>query len=134
MNNLPDLQGTIEQIESILGIHQKEVDAGRWTHDKNFDPLRDALALLRSYEWVSVKDRLPQSWQEILIVIPDDHSPLGASTWEAKFTDGDEPDFVSTATDGQNDPIIVSSSAIGYGCIVTHWKPLPKPPKVSSDE
>jgi hypothetical protein len=58
-------------------------------------------------EWISVKDRLPEKWQNVLVVRTD-----GAFRF----------DFV-----GSLDVWYDDVNFVGYP--VTHWMPLPQPPK-----
>lgn len=64
-------------------------------------------------EWISVKDRLPENNEYILLY----DSSLGL-VYEGKLLPGD---FYYSQRAGY-------SKDIGDGCEITHWLPLPKPP------
>jgi hypothetical protein len=60
--------------------------------------------------WISVKERLPDSWDEYLVNIRNHRCEL------ATFTD-----FI-------NSWCLTGSDAAGLEDDITHWMPLPKPP------
>jgi len=62
-----------------------------------------------SGQWISVKDRLPDSWDEYLVNIRNHRCEL------ATFTD-----FI-------NSWCLTGSDAAGLEDDITHWMPLPKP-------
>lgn len=65
-------------------------------------------------QWISVKDRLPDSWDEYLVNIRNHRCEL------ATFTD-----FI-------NSWCLTGSDAAGLEDDITHWMPLPKPPTENS--
>lgn len=69
-------------------------------------------------QWVSVKDRLPEIGKSVLIYYPK---------W-----DGDEIQVAKLEDDGMMFDICGEFN-IGTG-VVTHWMPLPEPPKESTNE
>lgn len=64
--------------------------------------------------WISVKDRLPDECEEVLIYCPEFLEEIR----KALYTDGD---FYIEKED-----LIVKPAPNGY---CTHWQPLPNPPK-----
>ena len=77
-------------------------------------------------EWVSVKDRLPEVHEEVLIWLYDTvvQSYLSASGyWMVSY------DVTDAAADIQiyDRKIVKQGEALDYA---THWMPLPKPPAV----
>ena len=63
-------------------------------------------------EWISVKDRLPEMCEEVIVAICDDT--------------GDTPWKYTTFGWMVNEVTWIIANGIGYG--VTHWMPLPAPP------
>lgn len=66
-------------------------------------------------EWISVKDRLPEDGQEILIYVT---------------VPGNMPIQVATCIDGDGE--LWLDSGYSFGDDVTHWMELPEPPKVNA--
>jgi hypothetical protein len=68
-------------------------------------------------EWISVKDRLPEEWEQVLITgMSTSGAPLGVHLGELR--DGWH---FALSEDGGCDPNLDEN--------VTHWMPLPTPPK-----
>lgn len=69
----------------------------------------------RKTEWISVKDRLPDGQEEVLV-----YMPMYGSTMQVKFLTDVDPErktwFCAHWTTNNFDEI-------------THWMPLPQPPK-----
>lgn len=70
-------------------------------------------------EWIKCSDKLPKTNQDVLIVLGDETILLGVwkndvitrgHHWEAYWQNG-------------------LAHVIGSGRLVTHWAPLPEPPK-----
>ena len=65
-------------------------------------------------DWISVKDRLPDNVEEVLIYCPEFCEEIKQATWCGE-------DFFVERQD-----LIVEPAPNGY---CTHWMPLPEPPK-----
>lgn len=71
----------------------------------------------RSSDWISVKDRLPEEGENILIFVNDLKSePVQA---DVCYYDGDEAWL---------------DSGYNFGSDVPYWMPLPKPPEVNEND
>ena len=74
------------------------------------------LAALREQEqrqWVSVKERLPEEFKRVLVFVPEKSGLMG------------KPDLDTDR--------IVEGCWVRWGKYVTHWMPLPEPPKEGAD-
>ena len=78
-------------------------------------------------EWISAKDKLPDSWQEVLVFCKWGNSPLIA------FHDGlvwtEKCDNIEVIGDACVSTYIHEVGARDFGCQITHWMPLPGRPK-----
>lgn len=72
-------------------------------------------------EWISVKDKLPRKHQPVLVFVPENeyHYRQFIATVDEKKVWRDFEEF---------DPNILIDYSGLYNTI-THWMPLPKPPK-----
>jgi hypothetical protein len=68
-----------------------------------------------SENWISVKDRLPEHLDKVLVTFEDSDNILMAS-FSAQFDE-----FAVYWADGRKVP---------SHTVITHWMPLPEPPKV----
>ena len=79
-------------------------------------------------EWISVKDRLPDPYEKVLVRL--DHW-AGVDTYLAFYdTERGWCDFGGYFDDGTNndgEPLTYETAGVN----VTHWMPLPEPPKES---
>jgi hypothetical protein len=66
-------------------------------------------------EWISVQERLPEEGEDVLIY-------TGFAGVDHAWRDG--PDFVLYRSDSYNEALVFNEQ-------VTHWMPLPEPPKDS---
>ena len=82
----------------------------------------DALALLKAHEWISVKDRLPEEGVLVLVAFDVDFG-LG-ETRQVDTAMRQEGVFCGGGLDNY----------LAFPCEVdvTHWMPLPEPPKEES--
>ena len=74
--------------------------------------------------WISVKDRLPEDRQMVLVSIPDDVFPPICHVAEfslAEFSDN----HIWQTINGSHPAYTLYANIIG----VSHWMPLPEPPK-----
>ena len=74
-------------------------------------------------EWISVDDRLPDTYQEVLVFGNDEYNNLGRGVWIGYYRYDDwhivnNGDYI----DGGYGRDYINSK-------ITHWMPLPKPPK-----
>jgi hypothetical protein len=70
-------------------------------------------------EWISVKDRLPEMYEDVLWFLP------GTTTFKDKI-------FVAhfcNIRKKDNQPTLMLLKGSGFHLSVTHWMPLPKPPE-----
>lgn len=82
-------------------------------------------------EWISVKDRLPDLYQWVLVT----NSPTGTNEprciniwrWE-----GEDLGWNGLYTPHANSPTYYDIISDMFYDEVSHWMPLPKPPKVNS--
>lgn len=98
---------TKEQIEAgALEDYQEHQDLSR------FDPFKaGAKWALEQQEWIKTSDKMPPEFVSILCLIPDQGDYIAVAVWEQKV--GWYEDYNGFIID---DP-------------VTHWMPLPEPPK-----
>ena len=79
-------------------------------------------------KWINVKDKMPDGRSEVLVFCKFDTSPLIAfhdnNTWIEKC---DNLDIVSG--DARISREIHEVGAVDIGYEITHWMPLPEPPK-----
>ena len=79
-------------------------------------------------KWINVKDKMPDARREVLVFCKWDTGPLIAfhanNTWIEKC---DNLDIVSG--DAVVSTEIEEVGVIDTGCEITHWMPLPEPPK-----
>jgi hypothetical protein len=68
-------------------------------------------------QWISVKDRLPNDGERVLIYVPKTQNKYYVATF---YTLRDEIKFAMN---------IYGMSYCWYANDVTHWQPLPEPPK-----
>jgi hypothetical protein len=70
-------------------------------------------------EWISVKDRLPESGERVIVFVPDYKEVCCDYVYARKYADIKGNDFFRPFNSG-------------YSCIrtATHWMPLPEPPEV----
>ena len=79
--------------------------------------IAEAIAALEQRRWRDTREKLPAPWAVVLFV----HDGY---VYEGQLDD--DNCWRSVATDGQNDDLIRCNNDSGY---VTHWMPLPEPPK-----
>ncbi len=120
---MPDLEKVLKGLECAIGIRGRK-DCDNCPYDYDFNCLgcdivmRDALALLKEQEpgWISAKDRPPEDGEDVL----------------AYCTDGEESRIVP----------VNYANGVWYDCVfntvmifktITHWMPLPEPPKEVSN-
>lgn len=72
-------------------------------------------------EWISVEDRLPMEYTDVLVCLEDGRVHIGYRFNSCEFP-GVYWDFCSTRRR-------VSLPKVPFGGAVTHWMPLPEPPK-----
>ena len=75
----------------------------------SLDALAMAISALEKTKWISVKDRLPEDYKQRVMVICIGDYPIG---------------YPKIDTDRY-----VRGHWVRYGIYVTHWMPLPEPPK-----
>ena len=78
-------------------------------------------------EWINVKDKMPEDRAEVLVFCKWDTSPLIA------FHDGidwtEKCDNLEIIGDACASTLIHAVGDKDTGCEITHWMPLPEPPK-----
>lgn len=89
-----------------------------------FDPVNSKCISAERDEWISVKDRLPDPDEKVIVYNAENEGTFFARCIESNFEcwDAVTREFVNWRW-----------VPYGYICItlesVTHWMPLPKPPK-----
>jgi hypothetical protein len=63
-------------------------------------------------EWISVKDKLPDQW--LLVLVYTEHGGVEVDRYDMTLSDG---------------TILFYGTREEYRSNVTHWMPLPEPPK-----
>lgn len=77
-------------------------------------------------EWISVKDKLPKADGEYIVYAQDENSPAGEGVWYDNVVVAAEYAFGEwTWRENSNDFDITD--------IVTHWMPLPEPPRMEGE-
>jgi hypothetical protein len=117
-----DVAEAIEQMEDALSPRYLESD-GEWTGYNEFSTsaIRTAITALQEYQpWVSVKDRLPEKPQYDWVLVRITLNPDGfvGLPHIAELRRGE---WFSTEYDLPIEQMLQGT--------VTHWKPLPEPPK-----
>lgn len=77
--------------------------------------------------WISVQKELPEARQEVLVFCKWDDSPLIAFHDNAYWTE--KCDNIEIIGDAVATTEIHKVGAKDIGCEITHWMPLPEPPK-----
>jgi len=78
--------------------------------------LEEAIKELQKKSWISVKDRLPEDGESILIFVNDSrYEPI---QYDVCYYDGDDAWL---------------DSGYSFGSDVTHWMPLPEPPEMKGE-
>ena len=78
-------------------------------------------------EWISVDDEMPEARQEVLVFCKWDNSPLIAFHDNTDWTEKcDNLEVIGDACATTN---IHEVGVKDVGCEITHWMPLPEPPK-----
>lgn len=101
----PEVQAYVSELENKIKKYDKAICGDI--------ELIDYLRTMPQNRWISVKDRLPEIGKSVLIYYPK---------W-----DGDEIQVAKLEDDGMMFDICGEFN-IGTGAI-THWMPLPEPPK-----
>lgn len=73
--------------------------------------------------WISVKDKLPKENGNYIIYAPDENSPVGEGLWYENVVVVAEYAFGGWWWYENNDDYDITD-------IVTHWMPLPEPPRM----
>lgn len=117
MNNEPAackpyaIEAGFDNGDGTYSIHIKRLPLYEKTH-KDHTP--KFLYAHPSQEWISVNDRLPDDGQTVAFVVKDrSDSYLNGMVLGGKYIGGAMPCF----------------SVPGMGCMASHWKPLPPPPR-----
>ena len=91
-------------------------------------PTIDPESLLPKEEWISVKDRLPDPYEKVLVRL--DHW-AGVDTYLAFYDTErgwcDCGGYFDDGTNNDGEPLTYETAGVN----VTHWMPLPEPPKES---
>ena len=87
--------------------------------------LKKEIAALKQSEWISVEERLPDAIDSYIVVVKQKYE--GEAEWEY---DTDVASFVFC--DGYIDGVwdTYNDWKEGQECHITHWMPLPEPPKM----
>lgn len=101
----PEVQAYVSRLENKIQKYDKAIS-------RDIE-LIDWLRTMPQNRWISVKDRLPEIGKSVLIYYPK---------W-----DGDEIQVAKLEDDGMMFDICGEFN-IGTG-VITHWMPLPEPPK-----
>ncbi len=67
-------------------------------------------------KWIKVSDKLPEKWVRVAILMFDDNEPIISHIDKRSYFDARSRTFYRTIW-------------VGAERQVTHWTPLPKPPK-----
>ena len=77
-------------------------------------------------EWISVKDKLPEAHGVYIVYVKDENSPYGEGIWYKNIVALAEYAFGEwTWYENGNEYDITD--------IVTHWMPLPDPPRMEGE-
>lgn len=113
-----------DAIEELVGFVQ-EAERDRDEYRERLDKTADAIEKLSKPRWISVKERLPELCQNVLV---SDGKGSGEG-WLDRY-DWHDPN--------REDVVYTSPQPRDFWCIpgckvdedhVTHWMPLPEPPK-----
>lgn len=87
--------------------------------------IREQPTLTPQNEWVSVEERLPEKSEEYIVCACDDGAPIDERIWG---------DTVVVCADYYDGTFMWYEGSTEYDLsgIVTHWMPLPAPPKESA--
>lgn len=112
------LVGALEHCEGVFMSHSIDHINGGKIEDDALAIIRAALSEAKAGGWVSVDDRLPEQYVEVLVAFDGITLPsTGQYTGNARDVNGwSYPSENFGSTDKGTDPI------------VTHWQPLPAPP------
>ena len=91
----------------------KREAAGRIAAESSISELREAL----NKEWISVSERLPKVWSNVLIC----HGYHKDQSVDEGFI-CEDGNFQLVRTDSYDEPIYIDAE------LVTHWMPIPEPP------
>ena len=87
-------------------------------------------------EWISTADRLPEEFEPVLILVRAEYRAINGTgkmrsvshciyTGWRRVTYGDDSLWTTTCFDEEN----AIRDSFGFQMVVTHWMPLPEPPK-----
>ena len=122
-------------IEIVNDLHTERLD-----YASEYIPLIDAAQQLAAYEdtgltpeevqqmrWIPVEERLPEKHSEYIVCACDEGEPIDERIWgDTVVVCADYYDGGFTWYEGNTEYDISD--------IVTHWMPLPKPPKEASHD
>lgn len=103
------IKEAVQRIEDHIRVHR----IGEHPHIKLFEALRMAIGALRAQEewrWIPVTESLPDDFEQVLVYRPGMYYEFAVT----KMVNGDWVEWGKT---------IANKDAI------THWMPIPKPPK-----
>ena len=95
-----------ELINVLRGWHKAFIRMGKG-HERNVQALAEAADMLVQGKWISVEDRLPEEGQSVIVHYLDGWMPIAHLLNGKWYQSGGETSWLS----------------------VTHWMPLPEPPK-----
>lgn len=107
-------------------------------YDSNFrliipaDKVKNAPTLTPPSEWISVKDRLPEEVVDVLILVEERYPvcPGRDGVYRWIFTGWIVEDSWETVyCHGRYSLVEQMERELGTSYVVTHWMPLPAPPK-----
>ena len=109
-----------EKRRRAIGVLDYFIAAYAWQSDEAED-MGYALELLKAQQWISVEERLPDPFEVVLISILSKNGYGEPATIESLgcYEHGEWKCFVSGICEGER---------------VTHWMPMPKPPKDGEQE